>query len=87
MSSWIKSIKEVLKRNKYDKENNITRRNTILDEMSLDNFDEEKYKDLIKQQVQEHLKQLQLSMVNLENVMVGLIFLYIQDMNLKELIN
>ena len=51
MSSWIKSIKEVLKRNKYDKENNITRRNTILDEMSLDNFDEEKYKDLIKQQV------------------------------------
>ena len=42
MSSWIKSIKEVLKRNKYDKENNITRRNTILDEMSLDNFDEEK---------------------------------------------
>lgn len=51
MSSWIKSIKEVLKRNKYDKENNITRRNSILDEMSLDNFDEEKYKDLIKQQV------------------------------------
>lgn len=51
MSSWIKSIKEVLKKNKYDKENNITRRNTILDEMSLDNFDEEKYKDLIKQQV------------------------------------
>ena len=51
MSSWIKSIKEVLKRNKYDKENNITRRNTILDEMSLDNFDEEKYKDLIKRQV------------------------------------
>ena len=41
MSSWIKSIKEVLKRNKYDKENNITRRNSILDEMSLDNFDEE----------------------------------------------
>ena len=51
MSSWIKSIKEVLKKNKYDKENNITRRNSILDEMSLDNFDEEKYKDLIKQQV------------------------------------
>ena len=51
MSYWIKSIKEVLKRNKYDKENNITRRNSILDEMSLDNNDEEKYKDLIKQQV------------------------------------
>lgn len=51
MSSWIKSIKEVIKRNKYDKKNNITRRNSILDEMSLDNFDEEKYKELIKEQV------------------------------------
>ena len=51
MSSWIKSIKEVYKRNKYDKENNITRRNSILDEMSLDNFDEEKYKELVKEQV------------------------------------